>query len=228
MKEIKIAGTPRESVGKGPARRTRMVGNIPAVVYGPEQKPVSISVEGSQIRRALKETAGGTTLFDLEVAGKTRKVLVRELQRDPVTSQVVHIDFHAISMTKPIHLLVPLHFEGSPIGVKVDGGIMQTTMREIEVSCLPADIPERIEINVDELHIGDSIHVRDIDVPNAKVLSEEQRTVVVISAPTVIKETVTTDEIAEGEEAVAAEGAEAAETAETPKEGEKTEEKKKE
>ncbi|MBU0984414.1 MAG: 50S ribosomal protein L25, partial [candidate division Zixibacteria bacterium] len=133
--------------------------------------------------------------------------------RDPLTSRVIHIDFHAISMNKPLNIDMPIKFIGTPIGVKVDGGIMQATMRELEIECLPADIPDSFEIDVSELGIGDSIHVRDLNIPNVKILAEARRTVVVISAPTVVK----SDEAAaaagedlDEEAAGAAEGAEAA------------------
>jgi large subunit ribosomal protein L25 len=136
------------------------------------------------------------------------------MQRDPVTSRVLHIDFHAISMNKPIHVAIPIHFVGTPVGVKVDGGIMQATMREIEISCLPINIPEHLEVNVAELRIGDSIHVGNVSIPNATILADAQRTIVVISAPTIIKAEAAAVEAeaaaVEGAEGVAAEGAEAA------------------
>jgi large subunit ribosomal protein L25 len=125
------------------------------------------------------------------------------LQRDPVTNNVIHVDFHAISMTKPIHLSIPVKLVGIPVGVKTEGGILQATMREIEISCLPTDIPEQVEINVENLHIGDSIHVRDLSIPKVKILEAEDTTLAVVSAPTLLK-------TAEEEAAEAAAAAEAA------------------
>jgi large subunit ribosomal protein L25 len=132
------------------------------------------------------------------------------MQRDPLTSRVLHVDFHAISMNRPINIEVPVHLVGISIGVKAEGGIMQILQREIEISCLPTNIPEHVEVDVSNLSIGDSIHVRDISIPNVEILTEASSTVVVISAPTVIKtETVAAEGAAvEGEAGAApAEGA---------------------
>lgn len=210
MREIPITIERRTNVGKGFARRARMAGQIPGVVYGPETDPIPVAVVERDFRAAMK---GATTssILNLNLDGKETKVLLRELQRDPITNRVLHIDFHAISMNKPINVAIPIHLNGDPIGVKVDGGIMQTTMRELEVACLPSDIPESIEIDVSELSIGDSIHVSSLELKGVEILSEGERTIVVISAPTIIKVDEPTEgeeELAEGEEAVA-EGEEA-------------------
>lgn len=197
MREIPLSAMKRTGVGKGFARRTRMEGRIPAVVYGPEVDPVPVAVEEQAFRAAMKK-ATTSTIFKLQIEGEENQVLVREIQRHPVTNRVTHVDFHAISMTKPINVTMPLTFVGTPVGVKVDGGIMQTTMRELSIYCLPKDIPDDFEIDVAELGIGDSIHVRDLEIPNVEILDPERRTVVVISAPTVIK--AADEEAEEGEE----------------------------
>lgn len=210
-KEISIDADLREQVGKGSARQTRIAGRIPAVVYGPEIDPVAISVDSKAFRAAVKEAGGSSAVYDLNVGGKASKVLIRDIQRDPVTSVVTHVDFHAISMNKEIHISVPIHFTGTPFGVKTEGGIMQTTLRELDVACLPKDIPEQVLIDVSELKIGESVHVGNLEIPNARVLTEAGRTIVVISAPTVLKSTAAEGEEAEGEElAEGEEGAEAA------------------
>lgn len=221
MKEVTLAAKLRSETGKGAARQLRMAGNIPAVVYGPETEAFSVEVAEKDLRNAVKEATSTSAIFDLDIDGKQNKVIIRDIQRDPVTSKVTHVDFHAISMNKPIHITVPIHITGTAVGVKTDGGILQTVMRELDVSCLPKDIPDHIEIDVDELSIGDSIHVRDIEVPNVTILSEERRTIVVVAAPTVTVEPETEEE--EGEEGIegeegAAEGAEGADGA-APAEG---------
>ncbi|MGD8921718.1 MAG: 50S ribosomal protein L25 [Candidatus Zixiibacteriota bacterium] len=229
MKEVAISATARQNRGKGPARRARRDGRIPAVVYGPEIKPMSLEIDEKDLRVALKAArGGGASIFNLDVNGQQNKVVMREIQRDPVTSKVVHVDFHAISMNKPIHISLPIHFKGLPRGVKTDGGIMQTTLREIAVSCLPSDIPDDVVVDVSDLGIGDSVHVEDIEIPNVRVLEEGDRTVVVISAPTVVKAAAVAAEGEEAEEAVA-EGEEAAEgEAEKKEEGEEEKKEKKE
>ena len=115
--------------------------------------------------------ATSSTILSLNLSGGETKAVLREMQRDPVTNRVLHIDFHAISMDRPINVLIPIHFNGVPIGVKVDGGIMQTTMRELEISCLPVDIPDSVELDVSGLAIGDSIHVGDIDLGKVEILA---------------------------------------------------------
>ena len=216
MREIPISIERRHDVGKGFARRTRMAGRIPGVVYGPEIDPISVAVEERAFRASMK-TATSSSILNLNLDGKETKAVVRDMQRDPITNRVIHVDFHAISMNRPINVSIPIHFTGTPIGVKVDGGIMQTTMRELDISCLPANIPDQVEIDVSELSIGDSIHVDDLELENVNILVELRRTIVVISAPTIIKaETTAEDEEAlEGEEGEAVEGAEGA-----PAEGE--------
>jgi large subunit ribosomal protein L25 len=205
MKEFVLPAHRRDTRGKNLARGLRRDGSIPGIVYGPETDPQSVSVAEKDFRQAMRAIASGSSVLDLDVEGKRSKVIIRELQRDPVTSHVLHVDFHAISMNKPINVMIPVHFMGTPKGVKTDGGIMQTTMREIEISCLPADIPPFVELDVSELGIGEAIHVEDLDLGNVEVLTDKLRTIVVISAPTVVKAAL---EEAEGEEA---EGAEAAE-----------------
>lgn len=210
MKEVTITVIPREGKGKGPARQTRMVGFIPGVIYGPETQPESIKVDNRAFNAAWKTAGGGSVIFSLDQGGKKTKVLIRELQRDPVTSNVIHVDFHAISMTKPIHLSIPIFLVGTPIGVKTEGGILQATMREIEISCLPTDIPEHVEINVENLHIGDSLHIRDFSIPKVKILEEPDTTIAVVSAPTVLKtvEEEAAEALAAAEAAAAVPGAE--------------------
>ncbi len=210
MKEVTITVVPREGKGKGPARQTRMVGFIPGVIYGPETQPESIKVDNRAFNAAWKTAGGGSVIFSLDRGGKKTKVLIRELQRDPVTSNVIHVDFHAISMTKPIHLSIPIFLVGTPIGVKTEGGILQATMREIEISCLPTDIPEHVEINVENLHIGDSLHIRDFSIPKVKILEEPDTTIAVVSAPTVLKtvEEEAAEALAAAEAAAAVPGAE--------------------
>ncbi|MBN1211908.1 MAG: 50S ribosomal protein L25 [candidate division Zixibacteria bacterium] len=221
MKEISLTANLRNERGKGSARRTRSEGKIPGIVYGPEIDPVSIAIDEKVFRSAIKLSTSGT-IFNLDVDGKENKVVVRDIQRDPVTSRVIHVDFHAISMNRPINIAIPIKFIGIPRGVKTDGGIMNAPMRELEISCLPVNIPDALEIDVTDLGIGDSVHVKDLSIENVEILAEPQRTVVVISSPTVMKAEVTAAEgevaegevaegAAEGEGEAPAEGAEGAE-----------------
>ena len=133
MKEIAIAANSRQTTGKGFSRQARAEGKIPGVVYGPETKPLSVYVAEREFRAAMKAAAGSSSIFTLNIDGKPNKVLVREIQRDPVSSRMLHVDFHAISMTKPIHLSIPVHVTGISKGVKAEGGIQNLVLREIEI-----------------------------------------------------------------------------------------------
>lgn len=222
MKEIALTAVIRVANGKGAAHRTRSEGNIPAIIYGPEIDPISIAVNEKELRTAMKN-ATSSSIINLDVDGKENRVVLREIQRDPITSNVTHLDFHAISMTRPIKVSVPITFIGTPIGVKTDGGIMQTTLRELDISCLPGDIPEQIDVDVSELGIGESVHVSELELEKVTILTELRRTIVVISAPTVVKSATVEgeEEGEEGEEGV--EGEEGAEGVEGEKKAEAAE-----
>ncbi len=187
MKDVMIAASARTVDGKGGARRTRAEGRIPGVIYGPETEPKAVAVEEKEMRRAMKMGSGAGQIYTMAIDGVQTKVVLRDIQRDPLTTRALHIDFHAISMTRPINISIPIHFTGIAKGVKSEGGIMQVTQRELEIACLPVNIPDHFEVDVSELGIGDSIHVRDISIPNVKFLDELDQTIVVISAPTIIK-----------------------------------------
>lgn len=231
MKEISIAASSRQTTGKGFARRARSEGNIPGVVYGPDIAARPITISEREIRAAMKAAAGSSSILTLNVDGDSAKVLVRDIQRDPLTNRMIHVDFQAISATRAITLSIPVHVIGIAKGVKAEGGIQNLVMREVEISCLPADIPSYVEVDVSELSIGESIHVRNISLPNVTVLSDADSTIVTISAPTVVAAP-TPAVPAEGE--AAAEGAAPAAGAAAPaagaagEKGEKKEEKKEE
>lgn len=215
MKEVSLAVSVREKTGKGAARQSRMAGNIPGVIYGPEVDPMSIEVSEKDLRRAVKESGSSSAIYQLDVNGKSTPVIIRDLQRHPLTSKVTHVDFHAISMNKPLHITVSLNITGIPVGVRVDGGIMQTVIREVEISCLPKDIPDSVDIDVTELQVGDSIHVKDLEIPNAKILTEDRRTILVVNAPTVSSLDTPAEEGEEGAEAAAGAEGEAGAEAES-------------
>ena len=210
MKEAVLSVASREGVGKNYARKLRREGRVPAALYGPEINPQSISVSIRDLEKILREHRGENVMISLDIDGKgagNNKALIRSIQRDPVKGNILHVDFHQISMTRPIHLSIPIRLSGTPAGVKNDGGIMQQIMRELEISCLPTNIPDALELDVSELGIHESIHVSSVTVENATVLSEPERTIVTIVPPTVSKTAV------EGEAAEAAEGEEGAEAA---------------
>lgn len=204
MRELNLKVEKRDGTGKGPNRRLRSEGLVPAIVYGPDSEPIAIKVNYKDLYRSMHGVSL-STIINLDIEGAdTRTVLIRDLQKDPVTGELLHIDFHHISMNKPIVATVPVRTVGIADGVKNFGGIVSMVRREIEVSCLPGDIPEEVVLNIEELGVGDSMHVSDIELDNVEILTDPKRTIVTIAAPTVIKEKT----VAEGEEGEEVEGAE--------------------
>lgn len=222
MKTIPIEALERDRRGKGSARASRREGRLPCVLYGQGQS-LHISVDRKEFLRAMQDAHGENVIFDVTLPGQTPlKSIAREIQHDPVSRAAIHVDFHHIDMSQKIHVSVAVHLTGEPEGVRNFGGILEHVARDLEVSCLPADIPSHIEIDVSQLMIGDSVHVSDITPEKFELLEDDSKVIAQVAAPTVEKEPVA----AEGEEAPA-EGEEAAEgAAASPAEGEKAEEKK--
>jgi len=227
MKELSLTVEKRDRIGKGSNRRLREAGEIPAIVYGPATEPIPVKVKYQKLYR-LMHGIPLNTIIDLAIegdSGPTRKVLIRGLQKDPVTGDLLHLDFHHIPLDKPITLTIPVRAVGVPIGVKNFGGIVEHIRREVDISCLPTDIPGEVEVDISELNIGDSVHVSDLKIENVHIMTDPSRTLVTVVAPTVVK--TAAEAAAEGEEAEeAAEGEEGEEKAEGA-EGEESKEKEK-
>lgn len=219
MEDIKLIAERRDGVGKGVARKLRAGGKIPGVIYGPETESLPVTVNSKELAALLRAQGGAGKLIALNLNDEPvpRKVIIRELQRDPVSGDFEHVYLYQVSMKKKLNLTVRIHLNGVPEGVKL-GGILQHILRELEIACLPDNIPDKVELDVSSLDIGDSIHVKDIQLENVDVLTNLGQTIVTVVPPTVIK--VAEPTAAEGAEAEKAEG-EAAE-------GEEGEEKKEE
>ena len=191
MKEIVIKAKARDQFGKEHAKKLRRKGIIPAVVYGAQTSPLPLEVEAKTFLALLRSGLGENIIVTLNIddpKNGDKKVLIRELQRDPVLGDILHIDFQQISLTKKLTINVPVHLLGTSIGVQQDGGILQHVLRELEVQCLPTDIPEKVEVDVTNLKIGDSIHVGDIKLESVEMLSDPQGSIVSVVPPTVFKE----------------------------------------
>ncbi len=217
MAENELAVEVREGTGKGPARRLRASGRVPAVCYGRGAKSLGISLDPLALDQLLKgSTAGMNTLIALQIEGggeyHGKPMLVKELQRNPVSGQILHADLYAVNLQEAIQVSVPIHLEGSPEGVKM-GGILDQTLREVELECMPQAIPEELRLDVSELLVGQSLHVRDLSIPEgATLLSDLDLSVVTVATPAVeeepVAEAVEGEPLAEGEEAPEAEAAE--------------------
>src|SRR5438874_9416361 len=188
--EAVLEATVRESRGKNEARRTRAGGRVPAVLYGAmgekgQREATAITVEPKALRKILHSEAGANTLISLKLAGSgDTRVLVKEYQLDPITHQILHADFYRIAMDKALKVTVSITVKGEAPGVKQQGGILEFVHRQVEVECLPADIPEHIEVNVGELMLHQGVRVRDVPVnPKVKVLTDADTMLVHVIMP---------------------------------------------
>jgi len=190
MSQITVEARGRAAANKNANRRLRASGMIPAVVYGPGKEPVPVTVDPARVKEVLVSQSGQNTIFTLNVEGRDpATVMVKDYQLDPVRGNLIHADLLQIAMDQVLELTVEIEIVGEAVGVKVDKGILDIVTREIEVECLPADIPESIKIDVSHLKINEYIRVKDIVVdPKVTILSEPDVVIVTVVPP--IKEEV--------------------------------------
>jgi large subunit ribosomal protein L25 len=188
--EAILEATARDTIGKNSARRTRRDGKIPAVVYGAtgdggSRDAISIAVDPRELLRILHSESGANTLISLKLDGSgATRVLVKEYQLDPITHHVLHADFYRIAMDRAIQITIPVTVKGEPKGVKQQGGILEFVRREIEIECLPGDIPEHIEVDVSDLMLHQGVRVRDVSTsPKWKPLSDADMMLVHVILP---------------------------------------------
>ncbi len=195
----------REETGKERAKKLRAEGLIPAVLYGPRTKSIPLVLDSKELSKALRTEAGENVLIELDVRkgdeSQRKVVMVKEIQFDPLGTMMLHTDLYEVAMDEMVTVEVPIHLIGKAEGTKL-GGILEQIRRVIQIQCLPGNIPKSIDIDVNHLKIGDSIHVQDIHVENARILADSNFTIVTVVPPTVEEKVV---------EAVAPEVAEAAE-----------------
>jgi large subunit ribosomal protein L25 len=205
--EAVLDAVERTQRGKNEARRLRVTGKIPAVVYGDKEGGRAIAVDPKTLSKILRTELGANTLIQLKLdGGRDTRVLVKEYQIDPVTHQLLHADFYRVAMDKVIRVTVTVVPRGEPKGVKQQGGVLDIVHRQIEIECLPADIPEHIEVDVTEMMVGQSVRVRDV-AANAKwkALSDPDMMLVHVIIPKVEEVPVTPDAAAAAASAVPAE-----------------------
>ena len=188
MAVISLSAARREGLGKGGARKARAAGKIPGVLYGHREQPIPVAIESRAFQLALRHHKGGNAIVTLSVEGGEHTALIRDVQYDPIDHNILHLDFQRISLTETVEVKVNIHLTGLPVGVKDGGGILEHIVREVEVRCLPTAIPSAIDVDVTRLNIGDSIHVRDLAVPDVTILSEPDATIATVVPPTVIEE----------------------------------------
>lgn len=210
--EAVLEAVKRDRFGKNEAGRLRREGFVPSVFYGGQKgedgKPVAlpICVEPKALMRILHSEAGANTLITLKVAGESTRVLLKEYQLDPINHTLLHADFYQVAMDKPIKVTVPIVLKGEPVGVKQQGGLLDFVHRDIDIECLPADIPENIEVDVSGLTLNQAIRLRDVTesakwkpvsdldlmiahvvAPKAEAAAEPEATEATAAEPEVIK-----------------------------------------
>jgi large subunit ribosomal protein L25 len=162
MPEFVVPAESRNETGKNANRRLRERGLIPGTLYGAKKETISVSVSPREIGSILKSAAGANTLFDLDLGGEKRKVILKEYQREPLKGRILHADFYEVALDKKLEVKVHLELTGVPVGVKTQGGILDFVTRELEVECLPADIPEKITIDVSHLELNKHFRVSEL------------------------------------------------------------------
>ena len=164
---IHLNADPRSDSGKGASRRLRRQNQVPAIVYGGKDGPVSISLNHNEFSHELENEAIYTQLIDLQIGSKTTEVILRDLQRHPYKAIILHADFFRVDAKVELHVTVPIHVNNAEecVGVKMDGGMLTQIVSEIEILALPKNLPEYLEVDALELHLGDSLHLSDIPLP---------------------------------------------------------------
>ncbi|HEX7248302.1 MAG TPA: 50S ribosomal protein L25 [Actinomycetota bacterium] len=215
--ETKLTAERRSDAGKGVARKLRAAGKVPAVLYGQGLETTPLTVDARDLGHLLHGSAGSNVLVDLVVDGEAHLAIPREIQRDRIHAKFVHVDFLAVSRTETITVNVPVHETGEAAGVK-EGGVVEHHLREVQIECLPQNVPDEIVIDITHVELGDMIHVSDLAAPTGvTILSNPEDAVLSVVTPAALR--VEADLSVPGEEGVEApaaeaEGEEAAEAAE--------------
>ena len=210
MGTVNLTADPREGTGKGVARKLRAQHRVPAIIYGyGTSEPVSCSLDAIELRKALSTDSGTNAVLkiDMEGSGEPKVTIVKEIQRHPVSRNIIHLDLLAIDLNNPVEVSVRIAPQGTPVGVKLEGGVLSWGRREINIRVLPTQIPESIELDISGLHINQAIHIEDLQPEGYEILDEGRLTICSVASQTLEVEA---DEEAEGEEALA-EGEEAPE-----------------
>jgi large subunit ribosomal protein L25 len=197
-----LEAKPREAGTKNHARRVRREGKIPGVVYGAGKNATPVSVDPRHVLRILRSESGHNTIFDLAVDGERTKAMIVDWQYEPIKGNLLHIDLKRIAMDKALRVSVPIILQGVPVGVKTEGGILEQMLREVEIECLPADIPSHLDVDVTELTFGKVLRVSDLPHnQKIKFLSDANQPVAHVTS--VKEEVVATPEAAAAEAAAA-------------------------
>ena len=167
--KIVVEGAPRSNRGKNEARRLRNTGSVPAVLYGGKGEAITLAVNTKQVSAILRSESGHNTLFQVDLGGKHEPAILKDWQVDPVSGRLLHVDLLRIAMDVRMRVKIPVHTFGEPAGVKQQGGIFEIVTREIEIECLPTDIPTEFRVDVTHLMLGTQLRAREIAIDTAKM-----------------------------------------------------------
>lgn len=176
---MSIEVNPREETGKNANRRARAAGKIPAVVYGGGKESVSIVIDRKTLLDTMKGHSGENPIFLLKLGDKERHAMIRNMEVDPVSRQVIHIDFQRVVMDQKIRVTVPVEIVGTAFGVKTEGGMLDFVTREVHVECLPGDIPKHLEVDVTDIHVGQHVEAKDLKLPEGVTLLDDPDKVII-------------------------------------------------
>ncbi len=199
MERLQIEAQPRPKRGKGYARQLRRTGQVPGVVYGGGDEPVALSVDPRSVAKLLHSEAGQNAVFTLQIKGHGKTpAMIRDWQVDPVKGLLLHVDFLRISMQERLKVKVPVHVTGDPVGVKQQDGVLEMVQREVEVECLPDDIPDEFVVDVSQLAINQGVRVGDLAVDHRKlnVLSDAEQLLAHVVPPRKVEEEVPAEAVA--------------------------------
>jgi large subunit ribosomal protein L25 len=191
----KLTAQKRTDSGRNAIKKIKAAGMVPGVIYGAAQETVNLQVNGRELSNVLARASGENILVELEIQDGAEKhnalAMIQEIQHHPLQREILHIDFHAVSANETVSAEVPIETVGEAVGVKVHGGLLEHILRYLEVECLPGDLPHSIEVDVTNLDIGQSLHVRELNLPTGvEAMTDPEQTVVAVVEPRVEEEVV--------------------------------------
>ena len=199
MASAQLSATPRDGTGKGSARSLRAKGQVPAIIYGHGREPQALSLNARDLDKMLGHIQAESTVIEVTVGNATAKTLIREIQRHPIRRQILHVDFQALVAGEKVTVSIPIVLNGIAEGVRLEGGVLDQTLRELEIEVDPSNIPDHAELDVTNMVIGDSLHVSDIKLPEGvEILDDPETSVAVLAAPRAVIEEAPAAEAAEG------------------------------
>ena len=198
--QLKINAQPRAEVGRNAVKKIKAAGFVPAVIYGAKDAAQNLQIVERELSQLLGHATSESVLVEVNVKdGGTKTALISEVQHHPVSGAILHVDLHAVAMDELFTVEVSVETTGEPEGVTTGGGVLEVTLRTVEIECLPGDLPEAIMVDVSKLQVGDSVHVRDLVLPKGvTVINDAELTVAHVAAPTVAEEPAAPSDATEG------------------------------